>query len=424
MIPVKPPSPPPETNFPAAARIAHFVLFFALVFLTARLPAQEAVLPAASPAAVPAENPAETPQDAVNQAETALTMPQSGEQQPELTENAAGETPKSHAWPILPSGFFLSLGAQYYIIPAEPFKTPYPGARLDAGWDFSLGPGLLSAAFETGYSYSTAGTDRPGYHVIEPDVHVIPLSGKALYILPIAASKKGGVFSLGAGLTGGAYLSIAGDLSGFDSFVGPRLFAFWNFGKPQAEIPAASGLALFAGGGANFVPEKAGDIPMPLAELGVKYTFGTKPRAQEAPAPQETFSTEGRLQVRLEDGREAFVLDDYTIHFPGDVVELQQEDLDTLDRLAELLKSHPDFHVVIAGFANRAGTVTGQVEVSHRRAEDALEYLMEQGIGAYRMEAHWYGAAYPLQLSDTNEHRAANRRVEFYLFTRTEGAQK
>ena len=59
------------------------------------------------------------------------------------------------------------------------------------------------------------------------------------------------------------------------------------------------------------------------------------------------------------------------------------------------------------------------MDLSRRRAKSVKTYLAAQGVPPPSMRFHGFGASKPLADNATDEGRAKNRRVEFYVTTRT-----
>jgi len=104
------------------------------------------------------------------------------------------------------------------------------------------------------------------------------------------------------------------------------------------------------------------------------------------------------------------------IVFEFDRTELLPEDIAELDELSSFLSSNPDGYVVLAGYTDNVGVEEYNIHLSQQRTEMVAEYLVEDsGIDPSRIVLHWYGSSNPIASNDTEEGRAANRRVEVVI---------
>jgi OmpA-OmpF porin, OOP family len=84
-----------------------------------------------------------------------------------------------------------------------------------------------------------------------------------------------------------------------------------------------------------------------------------------------------------------------------------------LDEAVRVLRNNPDLKVEIQGHTDNTGTAKYNLWLSQKRAESAMNYLVDKGIDPGRLTAKGYGFEQPVASNDTPEGRAKNRRVEF-----------
>jgi len=96
--------------------------------------------------------------------------------------------------------------------------------------------------------------------------------------------------------------------------------------------------------------------------------------------------------------------------------ELQQASFPELERLANLMKQHPDMAIEIFGHTDNTGNADTNRSLSQRRADAVADYLIRKGIPRERVYARGYGELYPIANNGTQEGRLQNRRVEIHLF--------
>lgn len=100
-------------------------------------------------------------------------------------------------------------------------------------------------------------------------------------------------------------------------------------------------------------------------------------------------------------------------HFKFDSDQLNPDAETLLDELALRMGQHPDINVLVEGHTDSTGDEAYNVDLSGRRAQAAVDYLVSQGVAASRFEAVGIGSANAVDSNDTEEGRAANRRVVF-----------
>jgi outer membrane protein OmpA-like peptidoglycan-associated protein len=112
-----------------------------------------------------------------------------------------------------------------------------------------------------------------------------------------------------------------------------------------------------------------------------------------------------------------------TVHFDFDKATIQPRSFPLLDQVARVLIEHPEIVMVtIEGHTDGRGTAEYNRDLSQRRAESVRGYFIQKGVAPERMEARGFGEDRPLRSNDTDEGRAANRRVEF-ITRYAQGAQ-
>lgn len=88
-----------------------------------------------------------------------------------------------------------------------------------------------------------------------------------------------------------------------------------------------------------------------------------------------------------------------------------------LDTLATLLLDHPELHLTIEGYTDNSGQPKKNLVLSQKRALAVEKYLISKGVPATRLKSAGYGQEHPLADNQTEEGRAANRRVELKIST-------
>ncbi|HHG83776.1 MAG TPA: OmpA family protein [Bacteroidetes bacterium] len=94
---------------------------------------------------------------------------------------------------------------------------------------------------------------------------------------------------------------------------------------------------------------------------------------------------------------------------------LKAESRPILDRVVSLMQKHPEYHLFIEGHTDSSGDDGMNLDLSKRRAKTAMQYLIDHGISADRLQSEGYGETQPIADNNTKEGRARNRRVAFKI---------
>lgn len=119
------------------------------------------------------------------------------------------------------------------------------------------------------------------------------------------------------------------------------------------------------------------------------------------------------LMVKAEVGSKVVLKN---IFFDLNQSALKAESLSELENIRDLLKSNPGLRVQINGHTDNVGHPTINRALSLKRAQSVVEYLIQQGISADRLEAQGFGSERPLVSNDDEaEGRQINRRTEIEI---------
>ena len=99
-------------------------------------------------------------------------------------------------------------------------------------------------------------------------------------------------------------------------------------------------------------------------------------------------------------------------HFGIDSKFLTDEDKSQLRRIAQYVAADLQIDVIrIVGYADESGRKGYNNAISQFRAEAVKNYLLWLGVPKRKLSVTWVGALKPIARNDTDEGRAANRRV-------------
>jgi peptidoglycan-associated lipoprotein len=123
------------------------------------------------------------------------------------------------------------------------------------------------------------------------------------------------------------------------------------------------------------------------------------------------------MEINPETGRRQ-IANVGNIYFDFDKATIKDESKPTLNRVAEIMKNYPSLRIEIGSHADARGSNKYNMDLSQRRAESTLEYLVSQGISRNRLMPKGYGEEVPLNdcvrpNMCTAAEYARNRRSEF-----------
>ena len=105
-------------------------------------------------------------------------------------------------------------------------------------------------------------------------------------------------------------------------------------------------------------------------------------------------------------------LDSKSIRFDFDKANIKPEYRDILNRIAGILMTLKGYTISVYGYTDDVGTQAYNLQLSQRRAEAVRDFLVQAGIPATIMSAKGFGESDPRVPGDSEQARAANRRVE------------
>ncbi|MFT4058177.1 MAG: OmpA family protein [Legionella sp.] len=103
---------------------------------------------------------------------------------------------------------------------------------------------------------------------------------------------------------------------------------------------------------------------------------------------------------------------DSILHFAPDGRELSEDDKAQLRRIAQYVAADKQIQVIrIVGYTDETGRKGYNNAISQKRAQTVQNYLVTLGVPEEQLSVTWMGQQHPVARNDTDEGRAANRRV-------------
>jgi len=94
---------------------------------------------------------------------------------------------------------------------------------------------------------------------------------------------------------------------------------------------------------------------------------------------------------------------------------LKKESYDDVDKLVSILKEYPEAKVTVEGHTDSDGDDAANLDLSQRRADAVVTYMLGKGISPERMTAVGFGETKPKAENTNAVNKALNRRVEIVV---------
>ncbi len=181
-------------------------------------------------------------------------------------------------------------------------------------------------------------------------------------------------------------------------------------GRSRAPAPAADLPAPVA-----VVPAPVAESPPPVVETPVIALADVLPGVDLSGLPN---GVETRLVDFINSGREPctdadcwFTMDRLTFESGSATIDFARS-AEQLNNLKLILEAFPNIQLKFGGYTDNTGSEETNVALSQARAESVVAALIAEGIAPPRLVAEGYGSQFPVASNDTEEGRAANRRID------------
>lgn len=105
----------------------------------------------------------------------------------------------------------------------------------------------------------------------------------------------------------------------------------------------------------------------------------------------------------------------HNVFFETESFTLQNESLAELNKVYEFLELNPSIQAEISGHTDNTGSPQHNMELSEKRAEAVVDYLVNKGIRQERLLSVGYGEEVPVAENKSEEGRGLNRRTELKI---------
>jgi len=101
------------------------------------------------------------------------------------------------------------------------------------------------------------------------------------------------------------------------------------------------------------------------------------------------------------------------IFFDFDKADIKSEFHNFLNELIHIVEQHSDLRIRVIGHTDWDGTDAYNDKLSERRAQAIINYFIDKGLEADRLEFDFKGEKEPIDTNETSQGRQRNRRVDF-----------
>ena len=185
-----------------------------------------------------------------------------------------------------------------------------------------------------------------------------------------------------------------------------------------AGLKALAGCPDADGDGVTDADDACPDVAGPAANKGCPWPDtdgdGVLDKDDKCPEVKGTVANNGCPEVSEEVQK---TLNEYakTILFDTGKSNIKSQSAAVLSDIIKILNEYPTAKFTVEGHTDSTGSKATNQKLSDARANAVKEYLVENGIDAFRLSAMGYGESKPIDTNATRKGRANNRRVEINL---------
>lgn len=165
-------------------------------------------------------------------------------------------------------------------------------------------------------------------------------------------------------------------------------------------------------GCAHKKPEPPAPQPAQNDDAARKAEQARLAREKAEAAARAKAEAERKARAEAEHAREVLTA---RIHFNFDDSSILPQAQQILQQKAQILRSHPDIQMKIAGNADERGSEEYNLALGMRRAQAAKTFLTNYGLDASRFSTVSYGEERPIAQGHNEQAWAQNRRDDFTI---------
>lgn len=133
---------------------------------------------------------------------------------------------------------------------------------------------------------------------------------------------------------------------------------------------------------------------------------------------QQSMARAGTIETRLNNLDNYKLMTTEKVYFRTNRADLSQEDKDKLDQAIQNLTNQKNYVIEIAGYTDKTGSKSANLDLSRRRAESVVRYLtIDHNIPLRKIHDVGAGSEFPDANNKTRADRKENRRVDIRVYT-------
>lgn len=147
-----------------------------------------------------------------------------------------------------------------------------------------------------------------------------------------------------------------------------------------------------------------------VQKFGETFDFGVL----EIPSMEGPIKFDQRLRIRIiEEYVRNYTLED--VYFETGSFNLTSDSWESVHKLLQAMEFNPKMKVEIAGHTDNVGDPKANLNLSQKRADAIVQWLVKKGISPDRLISKGYGDKFPVADNSTPEGRKKNRRTEIRI---------
>lgn len=196
-------------------------------------------------------------------------------------------------------------------------------------------------------------------------------------------------------------------------------------GTPNTTLTWTGSEIVVQGTDANVVEKLATQIKPLVPNLKVS---SQKPATTDQTIDNSIVQAQKALEsINLDEVRAtdiATALNLQIINFASASNEIPKANKLVLEKAAVLINRTQNIHLTVKGYTDSVGNAASNKELSRKRAQAVVDYLVAKGVDPTKLRAEGYGQENPVADNSSSEGQFKNRRIEFEVTDTETGEQK